>query len=76
MKVSSTKSKAENPLIEDDSIDVILSNCVLNLVKPEFKEQMFAEMFRVLKKGGRVAISDIVSDEDVPEHLQNNAELW
>ncbi len=45
-----TKSKAENPLIADDSIDVILSNCVLNLVKPEFKEQMFAEMFRVLKK--------------------------
>ncbi|CAN5307798.1 methyltransferase domain-containing protein [soil metagenome] len=70
------KSKAENPLIEDDSIDVILSNCVLNLVKPEYKEQMFQEMFRVLKKGGRVAISDIVSDEVIPEHLQNDAELW
>ena len=71
-----TKSKAEKPLIEDDSIDVILSNCVLNLVKSEDKEQMFAEMFRVLKRGGRVAISDIVADEDVPEHLQNDAELW
>ncbi|MGI9056748.1 MAG: methyltransferase domain-containing protein [Pyrinomonadaceae bacterium] len=71
-----TKSKNENPLVEDDSIDVILSNCVLNLVKPEYKEQMFAEMFRVLKRGGRVAISDIVSDEVIPEHLQNNAELW
>lgn len=71
-----TKSKNENPLVADDSIDVILSNCVLNLVKPEFKEQMFSEMFRVLKKGGRVAISDIVSDEDIPAHLQNNAELW
>lgn len=71
-----TKSKAENPLVADDSIDVILSNCVLNLVRPEDKKQMFAEMFRVLKKGGRVAISDIVSDEDVPEHLQNDAELW
>ncbi len=70
------KSKAENPLIADDSIDVILSNCVLNLVRPEDKEQMFAEMFRVLKRGGRVAISDIVADEDVPAHLQNDPELW
>lgn len=70
------KSNAEKPLIESDSVDVILSNCVLNLVKPEFKEQMFAEMFRVLKRGGRVAISDIVSDEDVPVHLQNDPELW
>lgn len=70
------KIKAEKPLIADDSIDVILSNCVLNLVKSEDKEQMFAEMFRVLKRGGRVAISDIVADEDVPEHLQNDAELW
>ncbi len=71
-----TKAKAEKPLIKDNSIDVILSNCVLNLVKPEDKENLFKEMFRVLKKGGRVAISDIVSDEDVPAHLQNNPELW
>jgi ubiquinone/menaquinone biosynthesis C-methylase UbiE len=70
------KSRSENPLVADDSIDVILSNCVLNLVKPEFKEQMFAEMFRVLKRGGRVAISDIVADEDVPQHLQDDPELW
>ncbi len=70
------KSKAENPLVADDSIDVILSNCVLNLVKPEFKEQMFEEMFRVLKRGGRVAISDIVADEDVPQHLQDDPTLW
>jgi len=70
------KIKEEKPLIEDDSIDVILSNCVLNLVRAEDKEQMFAEMFRVLKRGGRVAISDIVADEDVPASLQNDAELW
>ncbi len=68
--------KQEKPLIADDSIDVILSNCVLNLVATESKEQMFQEMFRVVKKGGRVAISDIVSDEDIPEHLQKNPALW
>ncbi len=70
------QTKSEKPLIKDDSIDVILSNCVLNLVKPEDKEKMFAEMFRVLKHGGRAAISDIVSDEDVPAHLQKDGELW
>ncbi len=70
------KIKAEKPLIADDSIDVILSNCVLNLVKPEDKEELFREMFRVVKRGGRVAISDIVSDEEVPAHLQENPELW
>ncbi len=66
----------ERPLIEDESIDAIVSNCVLNLVRPEHKRQLFAEMYRVLKRGGRVAISDIVSDEPVPDHLKNNPELW
>jgi len=70
------KIKRELPLIPDDSIDVIVSNCVLNLVRPEDKKQLFAEMYRVLKRGGRVAISDIVSDEAVPEHLAQNADLW
>ncbi|MDH3528811.1 MAG: methyltransferase, partial [Acidobacteriota bacterium] len=44
--------------------------------RPSDKKQMFAEMFRVLKRGGRVAISDIVADEDVPDHLQDDPELW
>ena len=66
----------EQPLVADESIDVIVSNCVLNLVRPEDKKVLFAEMHRVLKRGGRVAISDIVSDEAVPEHLADDLDLW
>jgi ubiquinone/menaquinone biosynthesis C-methylase UbiE len=64
------------PLIEDESVDVIVSNCVLNLVRPEDKRRLFREMQRVLKKGGRVAVSDIVSDEPIPRKLQEDSELW
>jgi arsenite methyltransferase len=49
---------------------------VLNLVRTEHKEQLFNEMFRVVRRGGRVAISDIVSDEDVPSEMQGDPELW
>lgn len=72
------KSQQANdaPLIADASIDVIVSNCVLNLVVSKDKAALFAEMFRVLKVGGRVAISDIVSDEPVPQHMRDNPELW
>jgi ubiquinone/menaquinone biosynthesis C-methylase UbiE len=70
------KIRREQPLIADESIDVIVSNCVLNLVRPEDKKRLFAEMYRVLKRGGRVVISDIVSDEPVPEHLAKDPNLW
>ncbi len=59
-----------------DTIHCVVSNCVLNLVRPEDRQQLFREVFRVLKRGGRVAISDIVSDEDVPAYLQADARLW
>jgi SAM-dependent methyltransferase len=68
--------KSEMTLIPDNSVDVIVSNCVLNLVSDSKKKQLFAEMFRVLKVGGRVAVSDIISDEDSPEALKNDARLW
>jgi len=71
-----TNISKERPLIPNESIDVIVSNCVLNLVQQEEKTQLFQEMHRVLKRGGRVAISDIVSDEDVPKTLQEDPELW
>jgi arsenite methyltransferase len=66
----------ERPLVADHSVDVIVSNCVLNLVNSSEKKQLFDEMFRVLKNGGRCVISDIVSDEDVPEELQDDQHLW
>jgi arsenite methyltransferase len=70
------QTRHEQPLIAAESIDVIVSNCVLNLVRPEDKKVLFAEIYRVLKRGGRIAISDIVSDEPVPEHLAKDPELW
>jgi arsenite methyltransferase len=70
------KIAREQPLIADESIDVVVSNCVLNLVSPGDKQALFAEMYRVLRRGGRIAISDIVSDEPVPQHLANDPALW
>ncbi|HXG53535.1 MAG TPA: methyltransferase domain-containing protein [candidate division Zixibacteria bacterium] len=68
--------RREQPLVSDDSIDLVVSNCVLNLVRPEDKKRLFAEMYRVLRRGGRAVISDIVSDEPVPPEMMGDAELW
>lgn len=68
--------KAKQPLVASDSVDVVVSNCVLNLVSKKNRREMFAEIYRVLKRGGRAVISDIVSDEEVPQELQDDAELW
>jgi SAM-dependent methyltransferase len=68
--------RSEQPMVPTDSVDVVLSNCVLNLVSPGDRQQLFAEVFRVLQRGGRAVISDIVCDEPVPERLQNDPTLW
>jgi len=68
--------RRENPLIASDSVDVVVSNCVLNLVKPQDKTQLFQEIFRVLKRGGRAIISDIVCDEVPTAAIMNDPDLW
>ncbi len=68
--------RLKHPLIATDSVDVVVSNCVLNLVEPGAKNRLFAEIFRVLKNGGRAVISDIVADEPVPEAMQKDSALW
>lgn len=65
-----------SPMIANDSVDVVVSNCVLNLVETQKKRQLFEEIYRVLKRHGRAVISDIVSDEEVPRSLQEDAQLW
>jgi len=70
------KQKLEAPLVKGNSVDLVVSNCVLNLVAEQHRTQMINEIFRVLKPGGRVAISDIVSDEIVPQHLRDDPHLW
>ncbi len=67
---------AKEPMIADNSVDLVLSNCVLNLVNDSDKKQLVEEIFRVVKPGGRIAISDIVADETVPEKLKLDPALW
>ncbi len=68
------KGEIEQIPLPDDSVDVIISNCVINLSGD--KPKVLAEAFRVLKPGGRFAVSDIVRRRDVPEAIRRSIELW
>ncbi len=71
-----SRLRRARPLVASESVDLVVSNCVLNLVNEQDKPKLMSEIHRVLKPGGRVAISDIVSDEVVPQRLKSDADLW
>jgi SAM-dependent methyltransferase len=68
------KGTIEHIPLPDNSVDVIISNCVINL-SPD-KDAVLREAFRVLKPGGRFAVSDVVVRGDVPADIRRNMELW
>jgi SAM-dependent methyltransferase len=68
------KGEIENIPLPDNSVDVIISNCVINLSGD--KDRVLREAYRVLKPGGRFAVSDVVVRGDVPAQIRRNIELW
>ena len=68
------KGDIEHIPLPDNSVDLIISNCVINL-SPD-KDRVLAEAFRVLKPGGRLAVSDIVVRGEIPHEIQRSIELW
>ena len=68
------KGYLEDVPVEDDSADLVTSNCVINL-SPD-KRQVFGEVWRILKDHGRIVVSDIVADREVPPDLKVNVHLW
>ncbi|KAF2032825.1 putative ubiE/COQ5 methyltransferase [Setomelanomma holmii] len=74
--VSFIKSRITCIDLPDASADVIISNCVINLVPDKEKHYVFEEMHRILKPGGRVAVSDILTKKPLPEDMKQNVALY
>jgi ubiquinone/menaquinone biosynthesis C-methylase UbiE len=72
--VSHCKGEIENIPLPDNSVDVIISNCVINLSGD--KDRVLSEAFRVLKPSGRFAVSDVVVQGKVPAEIKKSVELW
>ena len=68
------KGEIENIPLPDDSVDVVISNCVINLSSD--KKRVLEEAFRVLRPGGRLAVSDVVVRGEVPAEIRRSVELW
>jgi SAM-dependent methyltransferase len=68
------KGAIENIPLPENTVDVIISNCVINLSGD--KDRVLAEAFRVLKPGGRLAVSDVVVRGEVPAEIRRSMELW
>jgi arsenite methyltransferase len=68
------KGEIEHIPLPDNTVDVIISNCVINLSAD--KDKVLAEAFRVLKPGGRFAVSDVMVNGEVPAEIRKNMELW
>jgi ubiquinone/menaquinone biosynthesis C-methylase UbiE len=68
------KGEIENIPLPDGSVDVIISNCVINLSSD--KDRVLAEAFRVLRPGGRFAVSDVVVRGEVPDEIRRDVEAW
>ena len=68
------KGEIENIPLPDDSVDVVISNCVINLSSN--KDRVIAEAFRVLKPGGRFAVSDVVTNGEMPASIRKSVLLW